>query len=236
MAASARMTIVSADPERTQRCGRTSDHCRPVDAERHDDDPERDQSEPPGRPGPADRRQPAQGDHERHRIEEVAVAVLEPAAAVVEQRRDEDGDRRAEQPPGAWPSPVGLRREQQARARDQDRQAQAVGLEERERPGSPSAGGAGSSRGSSGGGRARRARAPVAPRGTAGSVAKRVTGLERRPEADLVVGEEHDERRQDAEAEPDPRHAAGRARHGRDVAAGDVRRRERRVAARACSA
>ena len=37
----------------------------------------------------------AQGEDERDRVEEVAVAVLEPAAAVVEERRDQDGDRRA---------------------------------------------------------------------------------------------------------------------------------------------
>ena len=49
-----------------------------------------------------DHGQPAQGDDERDRVEEVAVAVLQPAAAVVEQRRDEDRERRAGQPPASW--------------------------------------------------------------------------------------------------------------------------------------
>ena len=52
-------------------------------------------SQRPRDPAPMDRGHPAQGHHERHRIEEVAVAVLEPAAAVVEQRRDQHEQRRA---------------------------------------------------------------------------------------------------------------------------------------------
>ena len=85
-----------ADPQRTQ-VATPSDDRGPVDAEGHHDGAEGDEREPaPPDPTLVDRGQPAQGDHERHRIEEVAVAVLEPPAAVVEQGRDEDGDGRAE--------------------------------------------------------------------------------------------------------------------------------------------
>jgi len=83
----------------------------PVDAAQPDDHPEHDQDlparpdrrplEPDRRPGllVADGGQHAQSPDERNRVERVAIAVLEPAAAVVEQGRDQHDQRRQRQPP-----------------------------------------------------------------------------------------------------------------------------------------
>src|SRR3954454_23697721 len=134
-------SISAAAPDRTKIARRTarfenviSEPVCPVHAESHHHHSERDQQHPAHPDDPASHSgQPAERHHERDRVKEVSVTVLEPAAAVVKQRRDEDRDRRPEQPPGAWPSPVGLRGEEQTRARDQDRHPETVGFEVRKR-------------------------------------------------------------------------------------------------------
>src|SRR4051812_49426160 len=150
-----------------------------------------------------DGRESAQRDHERYGIKEVAVAVLEPAATVIEESRDEDRDRRAEEPPGAWLAPVGLTRKEESRARDQDGHPESIGLEERER-------------------RdrlreveqeevdvhrdVREREQPERPLRFQEGWKRRqaIAGFQRRSEPDLVVREERDDRGQDAETEQGP--------------------------------
>ena len=103
LAAWFRSATAGASPSTTARrsspsatASRLSDPVGPVHAEDHHDDADRDEDLPDRlEPAAVDDRQPAQADDERHRVEEVAVAVLQPPAAVVQQRRDEDEDRRA---------------------------------------------------------------------------------------------------------------------------------------------
>ena len=107
-------------PRRPRRRAGLSDPVGPVHAEDHHHDAGHDEDLPDrSEPAAVDDRQPAQADDERHRVEEVAVAVLQPPAAVVQQRRDEDerSSRRATAGDLAR-SPVGAEREEQTRARD----------------------------------------------------------------------------------------------------------------------
>src|SRR6478736_9829154 len=125
-----RMTIGTDD--RPVPSDVASDAICPVDPREHDHDAEQDQ-DPPAQSdrSPGRRRARAQGDDEWDRIERIPVAVLEPAAAVVEERRDQDRDGGRQQQPGAGPSPVRPDRVEQPRAGQEDRQPEAVGLEER---------------------------------------------------------------------------------------------------------
>src|SRR5262245_38396920 len=90
-----RPTRIGRTNRRAPISWRSSDLVHPVDREAADDRTEGDEGQP-AVPDPTllHGGQPAQRDDERHRIEEVAVAVLEPAAAVVEERRDQDRDGR----------------------------------------------------------------------------------------------------------------------------------------------
>src|SRR5439155_4999530 len=80
-----------------------SEVVRPVHPAESDEDAEGGE-EPPrppeAMPGGGHRRE---GEHERDRVERVAIAVLEPAAAVVEEVRDEGRDRRQPQSDREWP-------------------------------------------------------------------------------------------------------------------------------------
>src|SRR4051794_15356930 len=110
-------SIRAAAPDSTKIARRTarfenviSDVVCPVDPDRHDDDAESDEDLPPCPDDAATHGgKTAERHEERHGIEEVTVTVLEPPAAVIEQRRDEDRDGRPQQPPGARLPPVGLR-------------------------------------------------------------------------------------------------------------------------------
>ena len=70
---------------------------------------------------------PHEGHDERDRVERVAIAVLEPAAPVVEQARHEDGNGGQAEGDRHPRPPVRPQREEQPRAGQEDRHAETVG-------------------------------------------------------------------------------------------------------------
>ena len=142
---------------------------------------------------PCDRRKAAQRDHERDRIEEVAVAVLEPAAAVVEEGRDQD-----ERPP---PRAATTTRDRRQSARMANSSPGLVIRTDIPRPsglkkgnsGSDWAGGTAGSPGSSGRGPARTAPARAAPRASRAASPARSPDSSGDPKRTRLYGEEQDD-------------------------------------------
>lgn len=110
----------------------TSEVVRPVDPDLHDQRAEGD-----GRlPGPTDGstvdgRKAAQRDHKGGRVQEVPVAVLQPAAPVIQEGGDEDRDRRSAEQPGRSAAPVGAQRQEQPGTGQEDGHPETVRPEER---------------------------------------------------------------------------------------------------------